>query len=166
MAPVISRDQSSDATQTVECGNGKLVDWTSGKAQWIITKDVDRCFTLSIITKEHGFLFHFNISDDASFKETYYEFSKWWAENKGILTSGRLFMFCPLHTISYDAEDITEFLMDELPLQIKLQPKMVDLKDLKATGSSFVELYSDGTGEMPAVRCNGTKITPAVPLFR
>ena len=74
-------------------------------------------------------------------------------------------MFCPLRNISRDAEEITEFLMDELPLQIDLQTKYVDLSSLKAAGSSLVELHSDGAGEMPAVRCNGTKVLPAVPLF-
>ena len=75
MAPVIHQDQSSDPIKTVACGNGKLVKWTSGQDEWLVAKDVDRCFVLSIITKEHGFLFHFNVSKEPRFKETYYEFS-------------------------------------------------------------------------------------------
>lgn len=74
-------------------------------------------------------------------------------QEEDILRSDRPYMLYAVRHIQRDAEDIAEFLMDELYLQSKVQPKLLIISDLKAAGSSRVESYSDGASEVPAVRC-------------
>jgi hypothetical protein len=165
MASIITRDQSDEFVKTVECGKGKIVDWAADKKQLLAAKDIDRCFILVITNKEHGLLFHFQISDENKCKETYFEFCKWLPDNQDMFKAARLFIICPTKKIERAEELLAQYLMEELVRVIKLQPKFVDVDDMEKKELSSVELYGDGTGNLPVVRCNGARITPAVPSY-
>ena len=165
MASIIIHDQSDEFVKTIECGKGKLVEWTTDKKQLLATKEIDRCVVFALTDTEHALLFHFQISNEEECQEAFSGFCKWWLDNEDRFKSARLFLICPTSNIGDAEEEVANGLMEELVQITKLDPKIVNVDNLEKKDLSSVELYGDGIGTLPIVQCNGTRITPAVPSY-